>query len=558
MIFVIVCNPCVNSFVFEKIKRIPADQLELIIPNYMNNWQVNNNNSIQIVEKVFPYFKQKRMNIIESDGDRNASMNSVWPMLGHDGFHTCQSPFSTENNSGVEIWCVHGVETGAVWGSAIIDNDEIVYFGTKGADGALYALYPNGTRKWRYATAGIIWGTPALADNGTVYFTTWGAYHYFYALNQNGILKWLFAPDGSSASSPSIAEDGTIYFGDDDHIIYAINADGTEKWRYTTDHIVMGSPAISQDGTIYIGSGDHYLYALYPNGTLRWRFETGDEIKGSSSIAPDGTIYVPSFNGYFYAIYPNGTLKWQASTGDSIAAAGVALAEDGTIYVGTEQLRAYNSDGTLKWITDVQGSIYGTIPAVSADGTIFVSAGGSLVAVNPDGSEKWRNQLTLVQIRSSPSIGPDDRVYVGSEDAELSPYGYLHAFGILDPESPSTPTISGKTMGKIEKTYDYTFTSTSPIGNNIYYQIEWGDGTNTGWLGPYNSGELIIVNHSWSEKGTYIIRARAKDTDNRWGPWGNLSVTMPYEPPHFRLLEWLLERFPNAFPILRYLLGFNQ
>ncbi len=140
--------------------------------------------------------------------------------------------------------------------------------------------------------------------------------------------------------------------------------------------IVNGLPQrLNQDGTIYIGSGDNYLYALYPNGTLRWRFETGGYIKGSASIAPDGTIYVPSFDGYFYAVYPNGTMKWRASTGSSVAAAGVALAEDGTIYVGTELLRAYCPNGTLRWSADVQGDIYGTVPAVSGDGTIYVSAG---------------------------------------------------------------------------------------------------------------------------------------------------------------------------------------
>jgi outer membrane protein assembly factor BamB len=371
-------------------------------------------------------------------------------------------------------------------------------------------------------------------------------------LTPNGTIKWLYAQEGSSTSSPSIAEDGTIYFGDNDHIIYALNSNGTEKWRYMTGDIVMGSPAIADNGTIYIGSMDRSLYALYPNGTLRWRFITGGEIKGSASVAPDDTIYIPSFDGFFYALYPNGTMKWRASTGGSIAAAGVALAEDGTIYVGTEHLRAFYTNGSLKWSANVQGSIYGTVPAVSADGTIYVSAGGSLVAVNPDGTERWRKQLTIAQIHSSPCIGSDDRVYVGSEDYGLSPYGYLHAFGPLDPNAPHAPTITGQINGRIKRTYDYTFTTSSPLGNQLYYLIYWGDGTTTDWLGPYNSGESLTMEHSWSTKGTYIITARAKDTGNLWGPWGNLSVTMPYQPPQFRLLEWLLERFPNAFPILRY------
>ncbi|HIH28320.1 MAG TPA: PQQ-like beta-propeller repeat protein [Thermoplasmata archaeon] len=476
-------------------------------------------------------------------------------MFGHDVVHTCRSQYSTDNNSGMEVWCVRGDRSSEVVCSALVDTNGMIYFGTMGSDSSLYALYPNGSRKWKFNANGLIWATPAISEEGMIYFTTWGGDRYFYALNLDvGTEEWSIKIEGSSTCSPSIAADDTIYFGDNSYIIYALNPDGTEKWRYATGYIVMGSPAISiEDGTIYIGSGDYYLYALYPNGTLRWRFETGDHIKGSASIATDGTIYIPSFDGYLYALYPNGTLRWRVSTGDSLAAAGVAIGKFGTIYVGTEMLRAYNPDGTLKWMIDVQGYIEGTVPAVSADGTIYVSADNCLVAVNPDGTEKWRIPLSNEQVRSSPSIGPDDRVYVGSTKGN---YGFLHALGILDPNAPTAPTIIGKIKGKVERSYDYIFRSTSPVENDVFYQIDWGDGSITEWLGPYDSGKSITMNHSWSEKGTYTIKARAKDTDNLWGPWGELKVTMPYsyEPPHFHFIQWLLERFLHAFPFLRYIL----
>jgi outer membrane protein assembly factor BamB len=544
------------------------DILYPIKSDYFNDWYINNNYSEEYGCGGDDFNKGKCEDNISGDIWNNqitsdivsGPMDSAWSMRGHDVNHTCRSPYSTENNTGTEIWQVRGDEEGTVESSAVINSDGIIYFGTMASDTSLYALYPNGTRKWRYNADGLIWCTPAIADDGTLYFTTWGAYHYFYALTPNGTAKWLFAPalGSGSTSSPAIGEDGTIYFGDDAHIIYALNPNGTQKWRYITSDIVMGSPAIGQDGTIYIGSGDYYLYALYPNGTLRWRFNTGSKIKGDASIGEDGTIYVPAFNSYFYALYPDGTLKWKGYTGSSIAGAGVALAEDGTIYIGTELLRAYYPNGTLKWSTDVEGDLYGTVPAVSADGTIYVSAGGSLVAVNPDGTERWRKQLTIAQIRSSPSIGSDDRVYVGSEDYGLSAYGYLYAFGPFDPNIPTTPTITGQTNGKIDRTYEYTFTSTSPLGNQLYYRIEWGDGATTDWLGPYNSSETITMSHSWSEKGTYTIKARAKDTDNRWGPWGNLTVTMPtsFQIPFMQFWVRVLEQFPHAFPILRYLLTF--
>ncbi len=564
MISVIIFSPNANPFVFNDNGKILIDNHAQYILEYKTNWYEKNNNfiqdtitSISDLQKVQKTFVES--NNVPASNDKDGPMDSAWPMFSHDITHTGLSSFGTENNSGVEIWRMRTDGSGAIWSSAITDNNGIIYIGTKGSTMSLYALYPNGTRKWRFIASGAIWGTPAIAENGDIYCTTWGALDYFQAITQNGIERWRFHIEGGSTSAPTIGSDGTIYFGTDGHNIFAVNPDGTEKWRYSTGFIVMGSPAIGLDGAIYIGSGDHYLYALNPNGTLRWRYGTGGEIKGSASIAPDGTIYAPSFDGYLYALYPNGTMRWRASTGNSLAAAGVALGKLGTIYVGTEMLRAYNPDGTLKWITDVQGTMYGTVPAVSADGTIYVSAGYYLVAINPDGTEKWRQQLNTAQVRSSPSIGPDDLVFVGSENPGMSPQGYLHAFGILDSNAPTTPTIVGAIEGKIHRKYEYTFTSTSPLANNLFYQIDWGNGTLTDWLGPYSSGESIILSHSWSEKETYTIRARAKDTDNRWGPWGELEVTMPYsyELSQFPFLHWWLDRFPHAFPILRYILNYD-
>jgi len=413
------------------------DRQNVIYSEYMIDWSVhliNQNNTYDVgnpeINNIEPGEDIHKVSVSSTE-----TLNgSVWPMLSHDAQHTGHGSYSTSENIGLELWRIRGNESGDVWSSAVIDDRNIIYFTTIGSDSALYAIYQNGSIRWRYPADGRIWCTPALAEDGTIYFGTWSS-SYFHALNPNGTLKWLFGTGPSN--SPAIAEDGTIYVGSDNSIIWALNPNGTLKWSSDTDGIVMGCPAIGTDDTIYIGSGDHYLYALYPNGTLRWRFLTGGEIKGSASIATDETIYVPSFDGYLYALNPNGTMKWRASTGSSIAAAGVALAVDGTIYVGTEQLRAFYPNGTLKWGINVQGSIYGTVPAVSADETIYVSAGGSLVAVNPDGTEKWRKQLTIAQIHSSPCIGPDNRVYVGSEDYGISPYGYLHAFGTGQPKNIS-------------------------------------------------------------------------------------------------------------------------
>jgi outer membrane protein assembly factor BamB len=549
LIFLIIWCPLTNSSIIKTDDGVEFDYQRLVIPEYFQNWYTYGNNSVISETINLHNLQQKKLSTVEPYNNRETNsegrpMNSAWPMLSYDIRHTGRSPYNTTNNMGAELWRVSGMESGAVWSSAIIDNNATIYFGNMGSDGSLYALYPNGARKWRYLTKGIIWDTPAIADDGTLYFTTWGSYHYFYAVNSNGTTKWLFAPDGSSTSSPTIGCDGTIYFGDDNHIIYAINPDGTQKWRYTTGYIVMGSPAIDQVGTIYIGSGDHYLYALNPNGTLRWRLATGSEIKGSASIAPDGTIYVPSFDGFLYAVYPNGTMKWKASTGSSIASAGVALATDGTIYVGTEQLRAYYPNGTLKWMTNVQGSIYGTVPALSADGTIYVSAGGSLVAVNPDGTERWRKQLTIAQIRSSPSIGPDDRVYVGSEDYGIDPYGYLHAFGLGSLRAEAGGPYSGLASHTPTQFFGIVFGGQPPYT----YSWDFGDGNTSDELEPihlYRNFDTYNVTFTVTDhEGNYSI-----DTTTAIISYGppQVSITRPESAIYLANLKLFSFQYPLVF-----------
>jgi outer membrane protein assembly factor BamB len=493
---------------------------------YKHDWNVQNYTIDSVNKNIFSLKESGYANnnnaIVQLNERKKGPMESIWPMLSYDVHHAGRSPLSTINNLGAELWRFQSEEAGVVWSSPVINREGTIYFGTLG-DGSLYSLNPNGTENWRYRSYGtaLVWSTPALADDGTIYFGTWGSYPYFRALNPNGTEKWLFAT--GPANSPTIADDGIIYVGSDNSNIWALDPNGTLRWTYDTGGVVMGCPAIGDDGTIYIGSGDHYLYALYPNGTLRWRYATGSEIKGSASIAPDGTIYIPSFDGYLYALNPNGTMQWRASTGGSVAGAGVALADDGTIYIGTERLRAYYPNGTLKWVTDAQGSIYSTVPAVSADGTIYVSAGGSLVAVNPDGTEKWRKQLTIAQIHSSPIVGPDDCVYVGSEDYGDLAYGYLHAFGV----GPLRAEAYGSYNGAMTEPLQFTggaFGGTPPY---TAYHWDFGDGANSDEQNP---------THTYAHRGNYTATFTIIDTIGNHSSDTTL-VTIGYPLPQISLLK---------------------
>lgn len=125
---------------------------------------------------------------------------------------------------------------------------------------------------------------------------------------------------------------------------------------------------------------------------------------------------------------------------------------------------------------------------------------------------------------------------------------------------PKMPWLLGRRNGENGTVYRYTFWATDPDGDDLYYYLNWGDtywdGGAVGWIGPYKSGEKVTLEKNWTEKGNYTIRVKASDRYDAKSSWATLKVTMPVtsDLPVRWFLEQLLERFPHAFPILRFLL----
>lgn len=84
---------------------------------------------------------------------------------------------------------------------------------------------------------------------------------------------------------------------------------------------------------------------------------------------------------------------------------------------------------------------------------------------------------------------------------------------------PNPPVITGPTEVDIGKDYDFSFVTDDPLGENLYYFIDWGDGNIEEWLGPYASGQEITVSHTWLTKGNFSITAKAKNVIGNEGGW---------------------------------------
>ena len=190
---------------------------------------------------------------------------------------------------------------------------------------------------------------------------------------------------------------------------------------------------------VYVGSLDGTLYALNTtNGAVLWSNQLGGSIYSSPAIsASDGTIYVgtwyPSSYGLFAINPATHATNWFFETDDpNSGQTGIdsspAIGPDCTIYFLVPyqnyygDLYAVSPNGALQWFFPLPGAYApASSPAIGADGTIYVGSGdGYLYAISPSGTLEWIFDTGDGQaINSSPAIGGDGTVYIGSTDGNL-------------------------------------------------------------------------------------------------------------------------------------------
>lgn len=104
-----------------------------------------------------------------------------------------------------------------------------------------------------------------------------------------------------------------------------------------------------------------------------------------------------------------------------------------------------------------------------------------------------------------------------------------------DNQPPEKPNIPWGPSGlKVGEVAIYKTNTGDNDGDQIYYWFDWGDGTNSNWIGPYDSGRIIDgVSHSWEELGHYYIKVKAKDEHNAESAWSDAFLIVIADPFYF-------------------------
>jgi hypothetical protein len=123
------------------------------------------------------------------------------------------------------------------------------------------------------------------------------------------------------------------------------------------------------------------------------------------------------------------------------------------------------------------------------------------------------------------------------------------------PNKPGQP--DGPTSGKTGESLHFTSFFSDPDSDSMEVFFDWGDGSNTGWVGPVASGNSIGNYHTYTADGTYQVRTKARDLPHlEESDWSDpLSVTTPRSRNFKSLFVRLLEEslfFSKIFQLFNF------
>lgn len=249
-------------------------------------------------------------------------------------------------------------------GSPVIGYDGTVYIAT--TKGVLLALAPNGRVRWSFRAPAAITGTPAIGSDGTIYLPVAGG--LLYALSYSGKEKWHYQYSAEICSSPSIGTDGSIYLGAENRRLLAMDREGYKKWEVSLPG-APGTAAIGVDGTIYVNG--YGIHAISPAGLLLWSYSI-PERTADPIIGEHGIIVAGAQNGRLYLIDPEGKKIHHIQLGSPVNRP-AAAARDGTIYaVAANTLYAINPSDDIQWTFTAKREA--AAPALAEDGTLYLGS----------------------------------------------------------------------------------------------------------------------------------------------------------------------------------------
>jgi hypothetical protein len=408
------------------------------------------------------------------------------------------------------------------------DNGYIIT-GERNGYACLIKTDSNGNEIWNktyyYGTfAGRGYTVKETSDNGFFITGSTGPYLWIIKTNINGNEEWnnTFYPSVSycgRTSGQQTSDGGYIVSGCLSSFLWLVKTDnnGYEEWNKNYYGIGgWGNFTIQTSDGGYIITGEDLLLKADIYGNEEW-FKT-----------------YGTYGGFFGH-------NIQQTTDNGYIVVGDSYGGYGGLFICMYLLKTDN-DGNKEWDRKFYGGPYyqsgWTVQQTIDGGYVLtgeikvIGSGGFdawLIKTDNSGIEEWN--ITFGGVN-------DDKGWAGQQtnDGGYIITGETKSFGTsskdiwlikvaTDNNPPDEPII----FEDNDTLYIY---SIDPDNDNIYFLIDWDDGTYSDWFGPYTSGEILAINHTWSEPGTYYIKAKAKDIYGAESNWSeSFIVVIENKPP---------------------------
>ena len=281
-----------------------------------------------------------------------------------------------------------------------------------------------------------------------------------------------------------------------------------------------------------MGVGESLIWKIHP--VIGEMTPVGNYDPENTGISFNGLAY-DTVTGIMYGCSSTALYKVNMNTWASSWIGNFNLPDPpGYIMIGI----AFDSSGSLYGIELINDSLY----SINTENGVATRIGNGLginlnyaqdMAYDIDNDILYLSAYTTAPVKEGALYtcdtftGAATKVGTFQGGAEITGFAIPYSY---ENKPPDVPTIDGPTEGKPGVEYSFTLNTTDPELDELSYYIDWGDKTNSGWLGPHHSGETITVNHTWDKIKyilPYTVKAKARDTQGAESDWGTLKINIP-------------------------------
>lgn len=343
-----------------------------------------------------------------------------------------------------------------------------------------------------------------ITDPWPTYAFDWG--NTSYNINARGPADapgeiWRFSADGAFRRPPVAVED-TVFAVARDDALYAFDVtSGTIRWERPVNGESV-TPTVANGIVLY--GDEEGLYALdTATGAEQWT-RTDDDGWFGSPLVVNGDVYANTTTGTFYALdEQTGETHWTVSD-TTLTTTNPAYA-DGTLYLSQgSQLRTVDTTEAAPERRELFDASETLHPAtVRGDNVYLTTRGGTVFALDRDGTERWQTSLGD-DVAVSPTTD-GKRLFVATES------GTVYS---LDPDDGSedwTTNLGDEVFGELALSVQDVYVAAgayvyalSALTGEESWSIETGFAESHG--GPVVTEASLFVGGDWFSESFAVFR----------------------------------------------------